>query len=116
MPTKRYRQSDYNRILDDNRARTKRLSQNECEKILMSHGISYQQAKNGTHVYLNHGGDASSSRRGSREEYEKLLNGFNAPDKQPKECIEYLKSLGFGYRQAQTAVYQYRTRKGLIGK
>ena len=116
MPKKRYSQGDYNRILDAKGGRANRLSQRECEKILMSHGASSEQAKNGAYVYLHHGGDVISSRRGSREEYEELLNSFNAPDKQPKECIEYLKSLGFGYRQAQTAVHQYRTRKGLIGK
>lgn len=116
MSTKRYSQEDYNRILDAARARANRLSQRECEKILISKGASPEQAKNGAYVYLHHEGDGSSTRRGSREEYEKLLNSFDAPDKQPKECIEYLKSLGFGYRQSQTAVYQYRTRKGLIRK
>lgn len=116
MRIKKRIQDDYNRILDSNRARAKRLSQSECEEILMSQGISYGQAKNGTHVYLNHGGDISSNRRGSHDEYEELLNRFDACDKQPKECINYLESLGFGYRQAQSAVYQYRVRKGLIRK
>jgi hypothetical protein len=112
----RFSQNEYNRVLDKHSAKLKGLSQTECENILIRHGASSEQAKNGAYVYIHHDGNSKGNRRGSRAEYNKLLNDFEATLKTPQECIHYLESLGFRYRQSQTAVYNYRCRKGLIGK
>ncbi len=37
----------YTWLLNQSNARVHGLTQKECEKILMSHGASYEQAKNG---------------------------------------------------------------------
>lgn len=50
-----FNQDEYSRILDQNHARARKLSQTECEGILIDAGASYQQAKNGSYVYLHHG-------------------------------------------------------------
>jgi hypothetical protein len=112
----RFSQNEYNRVLGEHSAKSKKLTQTECEDILISHGVSYEQAKNGAYVYIHHDGNAKGNKRGSHTEYTELLNKFEATQKTPKECIGYLESLGFSYRQSQTAVYKYRCRKGLIGK
>jgi len=107
-------QSEYNTILDGVKARVRGLSQGECEHILMSRGYSYEQAKNGVYVYLHHGKSLVSKRRGSAKEYAEILDAFGAPEREPKECIAHLEHKGFGYRQAQTAVYNYRLDRGLV--
>ncbi len=111
-----FSQQDYDQLLDAQNARARALTQGECERILMDAGATYEQAKNGDFVYLHHGDTVSGVRTGSKEEYERLLNEFGALSKTPKACINYLESLGFGYRQAQTAVHKYRQRHDLIGK
>ena len=116
MQTKRFTQEEYIRILDSNNARTLGLSQSECERLLMEAGIKRGQAKNGAYVYLQHGENIISLRKGSRKEYDQILSDFNAKTKAPMDCIHHLERLGFGYRQAQTAVYNYRTRHSLIGQ
>ena len=116
MQTKRFTQEEYSCLLDSHNARTLGLSQSECERLLMEAGTTREQAKNGAYVYLHHGENIISSRRGSREEYDRILNDFNAKTKVPMDCIRHLERLGFGYRQAQTAVYKYRERHGLIGQ
>jgi|SRR5216684_4404170 len=107
-------QAEYNAILDAVQARTRGLSQGDCEHILMGRSYSYEQAKNGAYVYLHHGENLVSKRRSSAQEYAKILDAFGAEEKEPKECIAHLESMGFGYRQAQTAVYNYRRDHGLI--
>jgi hypothetical protein len=47
------------------------------------------------------------SRRGNQEEYKKLLDAFNAKNKQKSESVHYLIDLGFSYIQAQNAVHVY---------
>ncbi len=116
MKYNRFSQEEYSRLLDSHRARLLGLSQSRCELILMDAGATKEQAKNGAYVYLHHGANITSSRRGSRGEYESILNDFEAKTKAPMDCIHHLKGLGFGYRQAQTAVYNYRKKHGLIGK
>lgn len=116
MNIERFSQKEYSRLLDSKNARKRGLSQTECERILMEAGASREQAKNGAYVYIHHGAHIFSSRRGSREEYERILNDFGAKTKTPKDCIRHLEKIGFGYRQGQTAVYNYRKRYGLIGK
>lgn len=114
MKTKRFTQEEYIRLLDTHNARPLGLSQSECERLLMEAGATRGQAKNGTYVYLYHGANTFSSRRGSREEYDRMLKDFGAQTKAPMDCIRHLESLRFGYRQAQTAVYNYRKRHDLI--
>ena len=41
------------RILDDQNVGAKKLTQSQCERILMNHGASYEQAKNSAYVYLH---------------------------------------------------------------
>jgi len=116
MKSNRFSQEEYSRLLDTHNARFLGLSQSECKLILMGAGATIKQADNGAYVYLHHGANITSSRRGSRGEYDRILNDFNAKTKAPMECIRHLEKLGFGYRQAQTAVYNYRKRNGLIGQ
>ena len=116
MNLQRFTQDEYNRFLDKQNARVRNLSQTDCERILMNVGATREQAKNGAYVYLHHGDNTEAKQRGSREEYERILNEFGAKHKEPKECINYLENMGYAYRQAQTALYNYRKRHGLIGK
>ena len=116
MQLKQFSQKEYSRLLDSHNARQRKLSQTECERLLIEVGATREQAKNGAYVYLHHGENISTNRRGSLEEYEQILNDFRAKTKAPMDCIRHLESLGFGYRQAQTAVYNYRKRHRLIGK
>ena len=113
-PIQRFSQDEYNRVLNEHSAKTKGLRQTSCEKILISSGASYEQAKNGAYVYLHHDGNTKGTIQGSREKYSALLNKFQATQKNPKDCIRYLESLGFSYGQSKTAVYNYRVDKGLI--
>lgn len=116
MKPNRFSQEEYSRLLDTHNARLLGLSQSECEQILMGAGATIEQAKNGAYVYLHHGANIISFRRGSRGEYDRILNDFNAKTKAPMDCIRHLEKLEFGYRQAQTAVYNCRKRHGLIGQ
>ena len=109
-------QGEYNRILDAYSAQDHKLSQTQCEDILISHGASSSQAKNGAYVYLHHGGNLEGFRTGSREEYRRLLDEFKASGKSSQQCIKYLEGLGYRYGQSKTAVYNYRRERGLIGK
>lgn len=109
-------QSEYNRVLDAYSAQVRKLTQTQCEDILISHGASSSQAKNGAYVYLHHSGNLEGFRTGSREEYERLLDEFEAGVKPSQQCIQYLESLGYSYGQSKTAVYNYRRDRGLIGK
>lgn len=111
---KRFGQPEYNRVLDYHGARRRGLGQSECEELLVEHGASQGQAKNGAYVYLHHRGDSEGKVRGSREEYDRLLEKFGARKKSARECVRFLESHGFSYGQAKTAVYQYRYRNGLI--
>ena len=106
-------QAKYNTILDGVKARVRGLSQGECERVLMKHGYSYQQAKNGAYLYLHHSKSLVSKCRGSTEKYARILNAFGASEKEPKECVAHLESMGFSYGQSHTAVYKYRCDRGL---
>ena len=106
-------QAEYNTILDGVKARVRGLLQGECERVLMKHGYSYQQAKNGAYLYLHHSKSLVSKCRGSTEKYAKILDAFGASEKEPKECVAHLESMGFSYGQAHTAVYKYRCDRGL---
>lgn len=108
-------QAEYNVILDAAKARDSELSQSDCVRILMDKGYSYGQANNGAYVYLHHGRNLKSKRRGSEREYAKILDAFAASGKKPRDCIDHLEHLGFSYGQAHTAVYNYRVKRGLIG-
>ena len=116
MPVMRGSQQEYNKILDAENAEKKGLSQTECMNILIKNGYTYNQANDGSYVYIHHRNSLTSKRRGTKEEYTRILDSIRAYEKKPKECIAYLESIGFGYRQAQTAVYNYRKEKHLIGR
>lgn len=110
-----YGQDEYSRILDKNNARIRGLSQTDCEKILMDAGASYDQAKNGSYVYLHHGEHQKATIRSTQTEYDKILDTFHAFKKRPQECIKHLEKMGFSYGQSKTAVYKYRVKRNLIG-
>ena len=116
MKLTKFSQIEYSRVLDINCARSKGLSQFECENILIEAGASAMQAKNGAYVYLHHGSSISATRKASQSEYEELINNFGGKEKESKDCIQYLEKMGFSYGQAKTAVYKYRVKNGLIGK
>ena len=113
---RRFTQSEYTRVLDNHNAHVRGLSQGDCEKILMDHGASYGQAKNGAYVYIHHRSHLSPIQRGSQDKYDQLLDDFGARQKRQRKCVEYLESLGYTYGQAKSAVYNYRVSRGLIGK
>jgi hypothetical protein len=115
-PIRHFRQEDYSRVLDECKARQNGLTQTECTKILMDHGLTYHQAKDGAYVYLHHGRNLAVAERGTQDEYDRILTGYDARNKTAKNCVEHLKSLGYSYGQAKTAVYKYRVAKGLIRK
>jgi hypothetical protein len=116
MKSNRFSQEEYNLLLNTRNSRLLGFSQSECEQILIGAGATREQAKNGAYVYLHHGANITSSRRGSRRLHDRILNDFNAKTKTPKDCIRHLEKMEFGYRQAQTGVYNYRKRNGLIGQ
>ncbi|MEK6692603.1 MAG: hypothetical protein AABY44_04165 [Nitrospirota bacterium] len=109
-------QDEYSRILDQHNARARGLSQAECERILIDAGASYEQAKNGSYVYLHHSNHLKAKHRTTQDEYDQILDDFDARNIPPKECIRHLEEMGFSYGQAKTAVYKYRVSRNLIGK
>jgi len=56
--------------------------------------------------------------RNSQKEYTAVLNQANARERQLSQsvCVTILMEKGYCYRQAQTAVYNYRRENGLIGR
>jgi len=110
----RGKQSVYNKLLDAFNGREKSFS--ECVNYLLGlgSGISLGQANNAVHVYFK-GGSTQAKFRLSSEKRDALLDEFGAITKKPKECVDYLRSLGCTYRQATSAVYKYRQERGLIG-
>ena len=108
-------QEEYTRVLDAHHARDMKLSQTQCERLLIEHGASYHQAKDGAYVYLHHGGFDPAQSRNSQSVYKQILDNFGAARKTYIDCVEHLKSLGFTYGQAKSAVYKYRKQKKLIG-
>lgn len=111
-----FSQIEYTRILDKYNAYAKGLSHSECERILIDAGASHEQAKNGAYVYLHHGNHLIAKRRTKQDEYNKILDNFDATNKTSKECIRHLEGMDFSYGQAKSAVYNYRVSKKLIGK
>ena len=111
MRGQRGEQAHYNRLLDAFGARAK--TYHECVAYLIGRGFTDNQAKNAVHVHRK-GGPAQASFRLPRDERNALLDGFGARRRTPKECVEYLMNQGCTYRQATSAVYQFRKEKGLI--
>lgn len=112
---KRFGQPEYNRVLNSHSARRRGLGQTGCQELLIDHGATFGQAKNGAYVFLHHHGDEEATKSGSQEQYERLLSAFGAKARAPRDCVNYLESQGYSYGQAKSAVYQYRSRHGLIG-
>ena len=106
-------QDEYNRLLDAFNAKNK--TKRESVAYLISLGFSREQADNAIHVYWKGGGTVATFVLTS-EHRNQLLDDFNARQKTPKECVDYLMGHGCTYRQATSAVYKYRQEKGLIGK
>ena len=109
-------QDEYTRVLDAHGARRQGLSQGNCERILIDAGADYGQAKNGAYVYLNHYKHQKMSERACQEDYDQIMDDFNARIRKPQDCIKHLESLGYSYGQAKSAVYKYRVNRGLIKK
>jgi len=109
--SKRGRQSEYNKLLDTFDAVYRSFA--ECVDYLISLGFSENQANNAVHVYRK-GGPFVAKFRLSQDQRNELLDNFNATSKTPKDCVNYLRSKGCTYRQANSAVYKYRQEKGLI--
>ena len=109
---KSFRQEEYNRVLNNHNGRNSDYS--ECVRVLQEHGADYNQAKNGAYVYKHHQTKIIIERKGSQGDYNSLLDKYGAKGKSNKECVEYLKGLGFSYGQAKSAVYSYRKKRGLI--
>ena len=111
--TRRGNQEEYNRLLDAFNAKNKAKWKSVAH--LTSLGFSREQAENAVHVYWK-GGETEASFILSKEKRNKLLNDFNARQKIPKECVDYLMSQGCTYRQATSAVYKYRQERHLIAR
>ena len=109
--TRRGEQAEYNRLLDAFGGRSRTFQ--ECIDYLVGLGFSENQAKNAVHVHRK-GGATEATFRLSRDERNRLLDRFAASRKTPKECVDYLRSQGCTYRQATSAVYQYRKERRLI--
>jgi len=107
----RTKQSEYNKLLDKFNGRNKSFT--ECVDCLVGHGFSLNQANNALHVYRK-GGVTAAKFRLSPERRNGLLDEFNAVRKTHKACVDYLRSIGCTYRQANSAVYKYRQERGLI--
>ena len=111
MSSRRGEQAEYNRLLDAFGSRGKTYQ--ECVEYLISLGFTGNQAKNAVHVYRR-GGATHATFRLSADQRNRLLDEFGARRKTPKECVNYLMKQGCTYRQATSAVYQFRKEKGLI--
>jgi len=110
---RRGNQAEYNKMLDAFNA--KRKAKKESVTQLIAQGFSREQAENAVHVYWKGGGTEASFLL-SKEQRNQLLNDFDATQKTPKECVDYLMSQGCTYRQATSAIYKYRQERGLIGR
>jgi len=111
---RRGNQAEYNKLLDTFNAKSK--TKKKSVAYLITQNFSREQAENAVHVYWK-GGKTRATFILSSEHRNQLLNDFNATQKTPKECVDYLmRSHGCTYRQATSAVYKYRQEKGLIGK
>jgi hypothetical protein len=108
----KFNQHEYSRVLDEHGGR--KLTQTQCEKILMGHGASFTQAKNGAYTYLHHGNHIEIIQREDQGTYNRLLDEFDGTRKSNMECIHYLEKLGYSQGQAKNAVYKYRLKRGLI--
>ena len=108
----RIKQSEYNKLLDKFNGRNRSFT--ECVDCLIGHGFSRNQANNAVHVYRK-GGATEAKFRLSGERRNELLDYFNAVRKTHKACVDYLRTIGCTYRQANSAVYKYRQERHLIG-
>ena len=57
-----------------------------------------------------------SPHRGREEDYEHILEAFEAAKRPTQESVRHLMALGFSLGQARSAVYRYRERRGLLEK
>lgn len=113
-PIQVFGQREYSRVLKNHRADVLELAHEECVRILMEHGASHSQANNGAYQFIHHRDSQVSTRGGTQDEYDSILDRFDARHKRPRDCIHYLESMGFSFGQAKTAVHKYRSKRGLI--
>ena len=111
MTGRRGEQAEYNQLLDAFGSTGKTYK--ECVEYLISLGFTDNQAKNAVHV-CRRGGATHATFRLPGDQRDRLLDDFGARRKAPKECVDYLMKQGCTYRQATSAVYQFRKEKGLI--
>jgi hypothetical protein len=109
---RKFTQAEYSRVLDNHNGI--QLSNAECIRILMNHGASYNQAKNGAYTFLHHRLYLKKRRRGSQKEYNQLLDEIDGHSLSNMEFIHYLERRGFSQGQSKNAVYNYRKSRGLI--
>jgi len=107
-----FKQHEYSRVLNNHGGRT--LTNRRCIQILMEHGASYNQANNAAYTYLKHGRHLQIKKRGTQEEYNEILDGFQGDRKSNAECVRHLEGLDCSQGQAKTAVWKYRKVRGLI--
>lgn len=82
----------------------------------MDLGATREQAKNGAYNFLHHHDHLIVTKRGAQNDYDRILDHFGATTKRPIDCIRHLETLGYSAGQSKSAVYTYRTRRGLIGR
>ena len=107
-----FNQDDYARVLSNHGG--KKLSNADAIQVLIDHGATHGQAKNGAYTYLHHGEHLIAQDRGCQSEYNKILNAVNGHLMSNMDCVKYLENMGFSQGQAKNAVYNYRKLKGLI--
>ena len=88
---RRGKQSEYNNLLDAFNAGSK--SKKESVEYLIAQGFSMEQAENAVHVYWK-GGKTEASFLLSKQRRDQLLDDFDATQKPPRECVDYLMSQG----------------------
>jgi len=86
-----------------------------CEQHLITLGYTYEQAKNAVHGFRT-GSETTAIIRRSKYEWDGILDRFGL-EHAPKEMITHLREkYEATYRQARSAVYQYRKSRGLVGR
>ena len=107
-----FSQEEYSRVLNEHGGY--RLSNSQCIGILMEHGASPNQAKNGAYNYLHHRNHLLIQQKGWQGLYDQILDEYDGVNKTNMECVRHLEEQEYSHGQAKNAVYNYRLRKGLV--
>lgn len=112
---KKFTQKEYNNVLESHNARSRGLSQSECEQLLIQKlGVSINRARNAAYVYLHHGNYLEVTQHATQDEYDQILDDFGAISRTPIDCIRHLENMGYSYFQAKSGVHKYRKKRNLI--